>query len=154
VNVLAPNAMESFVQYGTAPGKYSGKTAAVKSEAKSPFEIVVGYVGALVDPATRATAVRIVTENTGRFLVRDMYVQVDIASRKARSGVLVPVSAVLRDAENLPFVFVAQADSSFARRSIGLGARVGDQYEITTGLSAGDHVIVEGGLFLQFAENQ
>ena len=35
-----------------------------------------------------------------------------------------------------------------------LGTRVGDRYEITSGLATGDRVIVEGGLFLQFAENQ
>jgi len=114
----------------------------------------VGYIGALVDPDTRATAVRIVTDNHGEGLKKDMYVRVDIHSQAARQGLLVPVSAVLRDAENLPFVFVAQADSTFARRPVRLGTRVGDEYEITSGLAAGDGVITEGGLYLQFAENQ
>jgi cobalt-zinc-cadmium efflux system membrane fusion protein len=61
---------------------------------------------------------------------------------------------VLRDAENLPFVFLAAPDSSFARRPVTLGSRVGDRFEIVSGLAAGDHIIVEGGLFLQFAESQ
>ena len=65
-----------------------------------------------------------------------------------------PVSAVLRDAQNLPFVFVAEPDSSFARRPVTLGSRVGDRFEIASGLAAGDHIIAEGGLFLQFAESQ
>jgi cobalt-zinc-cadmium efflux system membrane fusion protein len=114
----------------------------------------VSYVGALVDPDTRATAVRIVTDNTGDLLKRDMYVRVDIQSRRSRTGLLVPVSAVLRDAENQPFVFLAGSDSAFARRPVRLGVRVGEQYEIASGLAAGDRVISEGGLFLQFAENQ
>jgi len=114
----------------------------------------VDYIGALVDPNTRATAVRILTENPGVGLKRDMYVRITIHSRRARTGLLVPVSAVLRDAENLPFVFVAQPDSSFARRTVRLGNRVGDQFEVSSGVAAGDQVITEGGLFLQFAENQ
>jgi len=118
------------------------------------FHGTVDYIGALVNPDTRATAVRIVTGNPGGGLKRDMYVQITIRSRHARQGLLVPVSAVLRDAENLPFVFVTQPDSSFTRRNVELGSRVGDQFEVTSGVVAGDRVITEGGLFLQFAENQ
>ncbi len=118
------------------------------------FHGQVDYIGALVNPDTRATAVRIVTGNPGGGLKRDMYVQITIRSRHARQGLLVPVSAVLRDAENLPFVFVTQPDSSFARRNVQLGTRVGDQFEVTGGVVAGERVITEGGLFLQFAENQ
>jgi len=114
----------------------------------------IDYVGALVDPDTRATQVRIVTENPGAGLKRDMYVSVTIRSRRARSGLLVPVSAVLHDAQNLPFVFVAKPDSSFERRPVRLGNRVDDRFEVTSGLAAGDQIITEGGLFLQFAENQ
>ena len=118
------------------------------------FAGTINFVGALVDPQTRATAVRIVARNRADFLKRDMYVRVAIHSRHPRRGLLVPVSAVLRDAQNLPFVFVAEPDSSFARRPVTLGSRVGDRFEIASGLAAGDHIIAEGGLFLQFAESQ
>ncbi len=118
------------------------------------FTGAVDYVGALVDPSTRATQVRILARNRDDFLKRDMYVRVAIHSRRPRRGLLVPVSAVLRDAENLPFVFVATADSSFQRRPVTPGSRVGDRFEILSGLAAGERIIVEGGLFLQFAESQ
>jgi len=61
---------------------------------------------------------------------------------------------VLRDDENLPFVFVADPDGSFARHRVQIGTRVGDRQEITSGLTAGETIVVEGGLFLQFAESQ
>lgn len=114
----------------------------------------VDYVGALVAADTRATTVRIITENPGEGLKKDMYVRVAIHSLHPRRGVLVPTSAVLRDAQNLPFVFLAKPDSSFERRTVVVGSRVDDRFEITSGLKAGDHVITEGGLFLQFAESQ
>jgi len=98
--------------------------------------------------------VRIVTDNVREELKKDMYVRVDIHSQRPRKGLLVPTSAVLRDAENLPFVFLAAPDSSFVRRPVTLGAHVDDRYEILKGLAPGDRVITEGGLFLQFAENQ
>ncbi len=118
------------------------------------FGGTVDYVGAEVDPQTRATQVRILARNRDDFLKRDMYVRVAIHSRRPRRGLLVPVSAVLRDQDNLPFVFLARSDGSFERRPVTLGSRVSDRFAIDSGLVAGDRVIVEGGLYLQFAESQ
>jgi membrane fusion protein, heavy metal efflux system len=118
------------------------------------FAGTVDYVGALVDPQTRATTVRVMVRNRADFLKRDMYVRVAIHARHPRRGLLVPVSAVLRDADNLPFVFVARSDGSFARRPVTLGSRVMDRFAIAAGLAAGERVITEGGLYLQFAESQ
>ncbi len=118
------------------------------------FHGQVTYVGALVDPDTRATAVRIVTPNPGEYLKKDMYVRITIQSRHARSGLLVPEAAVLRDQNNLPFVFLSASDGTYTRRLVTLGSHVGDKYEVVTGLAPNDHVVAEGALFLQFAESQ
>jgi cobalt-zinc-cadmium efflux system membrane fusion protein len=114
----------------------------------------VDKISALVDPDTRAVAVRVVVENAQHSLRKQMYVRVLIQSRNETSGLLIPISAVLRDDENLPFVYVAQSDGTFARRQITLGFRVSDQYEIPSGLRAGDQVVADGGLFVQFMQSQ
>lgn len=119
-----------------------------------PITGKVGYISALVDPTTRAVAVRIVAPNPNGVLKRDLYVRVAIQASRESRGLLIPVAAVLRDDENLPFVFVADPRGTFARRSIQLGSREGDRQEIKAGLTAGETVVAEGGLFLQFAENQ
>ncbi len=140
-----------------------GDSARVLTEAGGPPIVgKVDYISALVDPTTRAIAVRVVAPNPNGALKRDLYVRVAIQASRASSGLLVPVSAVLRDDENLPFVFVANPDGTFARRRVQLGSRIAaqgglqgeDRQEITSGLTAGETLVVEGGLFLQFAENQ
>jgi cobalt-zinc-cadmium efflux system membrane fusion protein len=113
----------------------------------------VTYVGALVNPDTRATDVRVLTVNPGEALKRDMFVRVAIRAARTRTGLLVPTSAVLRDAQNLPFVFVTSS-GGFVRKPVQLGGHVGSSLEVTGGLVPGDTLIVQGGLFLQFAENQ
>jgi membrane fusion protein, heavy metal efflux system len=60
----------------------------------------------------------------------------------------------LRDDEKLPFVYLALPHSSFARQHVTLGYRAGDQYEIVAGLQAGSQIVVEGGIFVQFMQNQ
>jgi membrane fusion protein, heavy metal efflux system len=114
----------------------------------------VDNISALVDPDTRSVSVRVVAENTGDFLKKDMYVRVLITARQESDGLLVPVSSILRDDENLAFIYVLQSDGSFARQHVTLGSRVADQYEIPEGLKAGDQVVVDGGIFVQFMQNQ
>jgi cobalt-zinc-cadmium efflux system membrane fusion protein len=98
--------------------------------------------------------VRVVVENPGDFLKKQMYVRVRIQARQESDGLLVPVSAILRDDENLPFVYVLQTDGSFARRHVTLGYRAGGQYDIPAGLQTGDQVVVDGAIFVQFMQNQ
>jgi cobalt-zinc-cadmium efflux system membrane fusion protein len=126
------------------------------SASPTPFVGKVTYIAALVDPATKATAVRVVVPNTRRLLKKDMYVQVSIHGTRERNGLLVPVTAVLRDDDNLPFVFVqlGETGNAFGRRQITIGSRVGDKYEVTAGLKAGERIISEGALFVQFAQTQ
>ena len=114
----------------------------------------VDYIASLADPASKAVSVRVVAPNTNHVLRRDMFVRVLIKGGVEHRGILVPVSSVLRDDQNLPFVFVAAGANGFVRRRIDLGTRVGDKYEVTSGLAAGDQVVTEGALFLQFAESQ
>ena len=114
----------------------------------------VENIAAEVDPTTRSVAVRVVVSNPGDFLKRQMYVQVHIRDRQESSGLLVPVSAVLRDEENLPFVYVSQSDGSFARQRVTLGYRSGDQYDILSGLRLGQQIVVDGAIFVQFMQSQ
>jgi len=114
----------------------------------------VDNISALVDPDTRSVAVRVVAENPGSFLKKQMYVRVLIQSRQESTGLLIPVSAILRDDENLPFVYLVQTDGGFARQHVTISNRTGDHYEIAAGLNAGDKIVVDGGIFLQFMQTQ
>ncbi|TPG07474.1 efflux RND transporter periplasmic adaptor subunit [Rhodanobacter glycinis] len=122
--------------------------------ASKNFPGTVANISALVNPDTRAVLARIVVENPGDFLKKQMYVSVRIHSRQQSKGLLVPVSAILRDDENLPFVYAIQRDGSFARRHVTLGYRTGDHYDIADGLKAGDQIVVDGGIFVQFMQSQ
>jgi cobalt-zinc-cadmium efflux system membrane fusion protein len=133
----------------------NGEEATITAGAlPSPVTGHVTYIGSLVDPTSKATAVRIVTPNPRELLKRDMLVDVSIRASQGRNGILIPTSAVLRDDQNLPFLYLALPNNHFSRRPITIGMRVGDQYEVKGGLTAGDKIVVDGALFLQFAGNQ
>ena len=119
-----------------------------------PLAGTITNVAAVIDPDTRSVAARVSVRNPDGVLKKQMYVQVHIQSHEERMGLLIPVSAVLRNDENLPFVYVVASDGSYARRPVTLGSRVGDRFVIPDGLHAGDKVVADGGIFLHFIETQ
>jgi cobalt-zinc-cadmium efflux system membrane fusion protein len=134
-----------------SPGDPAEVTSGIGSDT---FPGKVDNISALVDPDTRAVAVRVVVDNPKQLLKKQMYVRVSIRSAAESDGLLVPVSAILRDDENLPFVYVAESDGSFARRHVTLGFRSGEQYDIADGLKVGDQIVVAGSIFVQFMQSQ
>ncbi len=111
----------------------------------------ISYVAASLDPTTRTLQARIETSNPGEKLKKDMYVVATVDAGTIQNAVAVPDSAVLRDSENQPFVYVEVAANQFGRRSVMLGEGTKGQTQVTSGLSPGDHVVGNGSLFLQFA---
>ena len=113
----------------------------------------IAYVAASLDPATRTLPARIETNNPGERLKKDMYVVANVNAGTISNAIALPDSAVLRDSENQPFVYAAASANQFGRRSVALGESLNGQTQITSGLNAGDRVIGNGSLFLQFANS-
>ena len=115
------------------------------------FRGQVQYVGAAVDPNTRTTPVRIVTQNPEGLLKKDLYVEADVRTGARRDILVVPVSAVLHDADNQPMVYVEAQAGKFAQRVVTVGGQQGEEVEITSGLNPGENVVTQGSIFVQFA---
>ena len=113
----------------------------------------ISYVAASLDPNTRTLQARIETSNPGLKLKKDMYVVATVDAGTIQNAIAVPDSAVLRDSENQPFVYVEQPGISLDRRSVTLGDSIKGQTQMTSGLNPGDRVIGDGSLFLQFANS-
>jgi cobalt-zinc-cadmium efflux system membrane fusion protein len=113
----------------------------------------ISYVAAALDPSTRTLQARIETNNPGEKLKKDMYVVATVNAGSIANAIALPDAAVLRDTENQPFVYAAASANQFGRRSVTLGESLNGQTQIMSGLKAGDQVIGNGSLFLQFANS-
>ena len=131
-----------------------GDVASIRSPVLDmPIAGKVIYIGASIDPDTLTIPVRIAAENSGGLLKRGMYVDAEITPQHTDIAVLVAASGVLRDADNLAFVYVQAKPGEFARRHVKLGAQIGDSYTIIDGLADGEQVLTDGALFVQFADS-
>jgi len=132
----------------------TGDTVAIQTDAyPQVFHGRIAYVAASLDPNTRTLQARIETANPGEKLKKDMYVTATVNAGTIQNAIALPDAAVLRDSENQPFVYVATSANQFGRRSVTLGESLNGQTEVTSGLKAGDQVIGDGSLFLQFANS-
>lgn len=131
-----------------------GDTVAIQTDTyPEVFHGRISYVAASLDPNTRTLQARIETNNPGEKLKKDMYVTATVNAGSIPNAIALPDAAVLRDSENQPFVYAAAGSNQFGRRAVTLGESLNGQTQITSGLKAGDQVIGNGSLFLQFANS-
>ncbi len=110
----------------------------------------IQYIAPALDPTTRTLPARIEASNPGERLKKDMYVTAQVRAGVIPNALMVPDAAVLRDNENMPYVYLQTSNNQFARRMVMLGESQGGKTQITAGLQAGDKIVGDGSLFLQF----
>jgi len=110
----------------------------------------IQYIAPSLDSTTRTVQARIETNNPGERLKKDMYVTALVRAGVIQNALLVPDAAVLRDSENFPYVYLQVANNQFARRMVTIGESQGGKTQIQSGLQAGDKIVGDGSLFVQF----
>ena len=129
---------EVTVQTDSYPDKFHGK---------------ISFISPALDPNTRTLQARIVVDNPGEKLKNNMYVTATVDAGVQQNAIAVPDASVLRNDENQPFVYVATGSNQFARRAVDIGQSQAGKTQILRGLIAGDKVVGDGSLFLQFANS-
>ncbi len=141
------------VYQGEVAYVHSGDSVDVSTDSYPEiFHGRISYIATALDPNTRTLQARIVTENPGKKLKKDMYVTATVNAGSIPNALTVPDAAVLRDTENQPFVYVQSAakQNEFARRLVQLGDSHNGRTQITSGVKEGERVVGDGSLFLQF----
>jgi cobalt-zinc-cadmium efflux system membrane fusion protein len=131
-----------------------GDAVTVQTDAYAePFHGKISYIAPALDPNTRTLQARIVVENPGEKLRKDMYVTATVLAGAMKNALTVPDAAILRNEENEPFVYVAAGSNQFGRRMVQIGQSRDGKTQILSGLAAGERVVGDGSLFLQFANS-
>ncbi|MGH8115548.1 MAG: efflux RND transporter periplasmic adaptor subunit, partial [Rhodanobacteraceae bacterium] len=135
------------------PYVHVGDPVSISSDAyPGAFRGRIQYLSPALDPTTRTLQARIATRNPQGELKKAMFVTATVTAGVLKNIVVVPNAAVLRDAQNVPFVYV-QTDGAnhFAHHTVAIGPSEKGYTEITSGLQPGQNVVANGGIFVQFA---
>ena len=102
------------------------------------------FSGVNVNATTGAITLRAVVPNPQGLLMPGMYVRALLQEGVAENALLVPQQAVTRTPTGGATALVVGADNKVQRRSITVDRAVGNQWQVTQGLAAGERVLVEG----------
>lgn len=111
-----------------------------------PFAGRVSFIYPFLDPKSRTVKVRVEMANPGLKLKPDMFVNALI---KVPLGdtLAVPAQAVM-DTGKRQVVWVEMKPGMFEQRDVQVGARVGDNVQILSGLKRGEKVAASGGYLI------
>ncbi|WP_440206345.1 multidrug efflux RND transporter periplasmic adaptor subunit AdeD [Acinetobacter oleivorans] len=97
-----------------------------------------------VDEATGSVTLRAAFSNPNNALLPGIYVRAELGTGTRPNSILIPQGALFRDTEGNPLVWVVGKDNKAEQRKITLGSAIDNRWLVTSGLKAGDQVIVDG----------
>jgi membrane fusion protein (multidrug efflux system) len=104
----------------------------------------VEFTEPLVDASTGAVTLRARFPNPQNLLLPGMFVRARLSQATVQNAILVPQQAVTRSPTGEATVLVVGADNRAIQRPIKVEHSIGDKWLVSSGLAAGDRVIVEG----------
>jgi cobalt-zinc-cadmium efflux system membrane fusion protein len=104
------------------------------------------FVSDVIEPDSRRAKIRIAFANGDYLLKPNMFATVVLAGRE-RSLIVLPSSALLMNNDRTS-VFIATAPWTFERRNVDAQIEEGSSVAIRSGVSAGEQVLVKGGILL------
>jgi membrane fusion protein (multidrug efflux system) len=111
-----------------------------------PLEGTLQFADVTVDPTTGSFSLRIVVPNPEQMLLPGMFMRAVVKEGTAELALLVPQQGVSRNPKGEPIALVVDEAGTVQQRMLTLNRAIGDQWLVTSGLSAGERLIVEGML--------
>lgn len=107
------------------------------------------YSGTSIDAGTGDATIRVLVDNPQRALLPGMFVRARIPRASVPDGLLVPQQAVLRAGDGQAQAWVLDRSNKASLRPVEVGDVIDHQYVVSSGLKAGDTLVVEGQERLQ-----
>ncbi len=109
-----------------------------------PLEGTLEFTGVTVSETTGAITLRAVMPNPRGQLLPGMYVRAVLEQGVSDHAILVPQRIVQRNDNGDPFVLVVDGGNKVGQRLLTTANVIGDSWLVTSGLSPGEQLIVEG----------
>ncbi|WP_335717959.1 efflux RND transporter periplasmic adaptor subunit [Pseudomonas fluorescens] len=97
-----------------------------------------------VDPGTGQIILRSEFPNPDLDLLPGSFVRVRLEQAVDKQGISVPQRAITRDSAGIPMVLLLDAEQTVSLQPVELGAVIEDRWIVSSGLKAGDRIVVEG----------
>jgi membrane fusion protein (multidrug efflux system) len=131
----------------TADGESGRKVRLLLEDGtRYPMEGTLQFRDVTVDPATGSFTLRIVVPNPEHLLLPGMFVRAVVQEGIAEQAILVPQQGVSRTPKGDPVALVVDEAGTVQQRILTLNRAIGDRWLVSSGIAAGERLIVEGML--------
>jgi multidrug efflux system membrane fusion protein len=123
-----------------------GARLLVEADDPTMKKIAQGWLATVdnqIDPTTGTVKLRANFDNRDGALFPNEFVNAKLLVEEKRGVTLIPTAAVQRNSQKT-YVFLVKSDSTVTVRTITIGTVEGDESEVTSGLAAGDAVVMTG----------
>ena len=110
-----------------------------------PAKARVGLVSPAVDPGSTTIEVWFEVAKPNPALRPGMTVPVTVAAKTSKDALVIPVSAVFKNSDEIEYVLLAGSDNHAHQQLIKTGIRNTEMIQVTEGIKEGDSVITVGG---------
>jgi len=136
------DAVRASLAAGTITARVTGRdNAAVQAEG------VVDFIDNTVDPTTGMITLKTRFPNIDHALWPGRFVNVELRLGTDAGQIIVPTPAV-QAGQKGPQIFVVKSDHTVELRSVAVSRTVGDLTSISSGIAAGETVVIDGQLRL------
>ena len=108
------------------------------------FNGTVTLVSPTVDHASRTFSVEVTLSNSDNRILPGMFGRVELSLGTARRVVVPDKAVVKQPGSGNHYVYVYNADGTVSYNKVELGQRLGDSYELISGVEPGSTVVVSG----------
>jgi membrane fusion protein (multidrug efflux system) len=129
---------------GLRPGASAEVHLTLDDGSQYPLAGQLQFTDITVDPTTDAVMLRAIFPNPSGLLLPGMFLRATVVEGVNPTALLVPQQGVTRDAKGGATALIVNAQSVIELRRMEASQTVGDKWLVTSGLAAGDRVIVEG----------
>jgi RND family efflux transporter MFP subunit len=104
----------------------------------------INIINPQADLTSKTFNVKIRIANPNSRLLPGMMTDIKISTGETRNFISIPVEAVVRDADDITYVFVVNDQNRAIRKRVVAGGLLNSEVVITNGLRAGDQVVISG----------
>jgi membrane fusion protein (multidrug efflux system) len=103
----------------------------------------LNFIDPAVDQRTGTMAIRLEVDNPQHLLHAGQFARVQVATAQLTDAIVLPQRAI-QEMQGKSYVWIVDAQNKAQQRDVQMGPRIGNGWQVSQGLKAGDVVVVDG----------
>jgi len=125
------------------------KATVIVAAARDTLHGTVSIINPQGDIQSKTYSVKVRIANNDRHLLPGMISEIKVNTGNIFRTITVPGESVIRDADDLPYVFIINQDQRVVRKRITVGGLSDSAVIVTSGLKGGESIVTTGQKYIQ-----